>query len=101
MDNNLKSALCYVPFVGFIISLVFFFTEKEDKTLRFNALQGFLLSLALDVISWLIAWFVPFYFISWIFYLLTIAIGIIMFLKTYKGEEIVLPVIGPFAKEKA
>lgn len=102
MSNNWKSALCYFPYIGFLWAIYILMTEKTDQTARFNAIQGLCLLLALDIISWVIAVFlfwVP--LINWILPILIILLEVYLLYKTYKGDDVILPLIGPFAKDHA
>ncbi|MCB9677732.1 MAG: hypothetical protein H6737_21680 [Alphaproteobacteria bacterium] len=51
LDPKLASALCYVPImsINIIASLAFFFTEKENKLVRFHAAQGLMFVVTLMV----------------------------------------------------
>lgn len=102
MSNNMKSALCYFPYIGVFWGLYILFTEKTDKTARFNAIQGLCLIIALDLIVWLLMAFlyaIP--LIGNIVAVLCLLLEGFLFYKTYKGEEVILPLIGPFAKDHA
>lgn len=44
-ESKTKGALCYFPFIGWIISVFFILTETEDRYVRFNALQSLMLLL--------------------------------------------------------
>lgn len=50
-DSKIKGALCYFPFIGWIISVFFILTEREDHYVRFNALQSIMLLFFFVVIS--------------------------------------------------
>jgi uncharacterized membrane protein len=50
-DSKIKGALCYFPFIGWIISIFFILTEREDHYVRFNALQSLMLLIFFVVIS--------------------------------------------------
>ena len=47
LDSNLAALLCYILtpccFLGVILSLILFFTEKENRFVRFHAVQELLL----------------------------------------------------------
>ena len=45
LEENIAAALCHIPLIG----LIFFFIEKENKVVRFNALQVIMLSVVLIV----------------------------------------------------
>jgi uncharacterized membrane protein len=113
MTDNLAGALCYL--FGFITGILFLVLApyNQNREIRFHAFQSILLSVA-----WVIVWVVvtivalafriiPFLGI-FVSVVLHFAIGLgglflwlYMMFKTYNGEKIVLPVIGPMADKQA
>jgi uncharacterized membrane protein len=113
MTDNLAGALCYL--FGFITGILFLVLApyNQNREIRFHAFQSILLNVA-----WVIVWVVvtivalafriiPFLglFISVV---LHFAIGLgglflwlYMMFKTYNGEKIVLPIVGPMADKQA
>ena len=47
LEENIAAALCHFPLIG----LIFFFIEKENKVVRFHALQVIMLSVVIVVAS--------------------------------------------------
>jgi uncharacterized membrane protein len=113
MTDNLAGALCYL--IGFITGILFLVLApyNQNRTIRFHAFQSIFLNIA-----WIAVWIViriiliPFRFIPFlgifISLVLTAVIGLggfilwlYMMFKTYNGEKIVLPVIGPLANKQA
>ncbi len=111
IQPNLAAALSYV--LGVITGVVFFLIEKENKYVRFHAMQSILLGVA-----WVIIWvalsialtalkFIP--VIGWIInaaiYLILGLGGFILWLllmyKAYQGERFKLPVVGDMAEKNA
>lgn len=99
LDQNLAAALCY-PF-GFITGLIFLLIEKENKFVKFHALQSIFTSIALFILS-IILGFVP--IIGWIISILStpiiIVFIVILAFKAYKGEWVKVPVIGDMAEKQ-
>jgi uncharacterized membrane protein len=113
MTDNMAGALCYL--FGFITGILFLVLApyNQDRNIRFHAFQSIFLNIA-----WFILWIVV-VFVSLIFrlipflgifisLLLHFAIGLggfimwlYMMFKTYNGEKIVLPVVGPLAEKQA
>jgi uncharacterized membrane protein len=113
MTNNLAGALCYL--FGFITGILFLVLApyNQDRTIRFHAFQSVFLNIA-----WVIVWivvtivtlafrFIPFLglFISAVLHF-CVGIGFLilwlyMMFKTYNGEKVVLPIIGPMADKQA
>ena len=100
MQPNLAALLSYL--LGFVSGIVFFIVEKENKFVRFHAMQsiitfGFLFVLGvilpfIPILGWML---IP---LLWI---VNIVIWIILMIKAYQGEEFKLPVAGEIAKQNA
>jgi uncharacterized membrane protein len=119
MEENVASALCYV--LMWLTGLIFYFVEKENKTVRFHAIQSILVFVPLQIIGavlgWIgapsIGWGQGYYgysynpgipaliWASWIIYLLMFILWLVLMLKAYKGEKFKLPVIGDIAEKHA
>ncbi|WP_342511844.1 DUF4870 domain-containing protein [Sporosarcina sp. FSL K6-1522] len=97
LDENIGGMLCYI----FIIGLVFLFMEKENRFIRFHALQAVFLGVAL-LIANIALELVP--VIGWIFNLLMgpFILGIIVFMmyQAYKGKYYKLPFVGEMAEKQ-
>jgi uncharacterized membrane protein len=104
LTDNLASALCYIPIVGLIFLLVE--PYNRNKLIRFHAWQSLFLVAAMFVLGWVISSFITilggFY---WAFYpVIRLAFFIVFVysgIKAYKGQKVVLPVIGPLAEQQA
>ena len=119
LDSNVGAMLCYIAnflcCLGLVLAIVFLFTEKENRFVKFHAVQslflaalqiavgivigilGLILSLALNAfdMSW-IAWILIFglrFILLIVFLILWIMGGI----KAYGGQWYKLPIIGNFA----
>lgn len=95
LNRNVAAMLCYVA--GWVTGLVFLLIEKEDKFVRFHAMQSLLAFGLLTVIP-----FVP--LIGWILSPFIAILGFVLWIvciyKAYQGEEFKLPVVGEFAKKQ-
>lgn len=111
ISSNLGGLLTYIPFVGWVIAIVFLVIEpyRNDKFVRFHAFQSIFFSLvclavywALDVVLLPASWVgLPLF---WIWRLVRLAIlGCWVFLmyKAYNNERFMLPIIGPLAAKQA
>jgi uncharacterized membrane protein len=113
MNDNLAGALCYL--LGFITGILFLVLApyNQNRTIRFHAFQSIFLNIA-----WFAAYIVvsiislAFRVIPFLGAFVTIVLHLALFLafviiwfyllfKTYNGEKVVLPVIGPFADKQA
>jgi uncharacterized membrane protein len=117
MEENVASALCYV--LTWLTGLIFFFIEKENKTIRFHALQSILVFIPIQILAVIFQWLgspritgigwnitvtpgiAPLLWLSWILYALMLILWIILIIKAYQGEKFKLPVIGDIAEKHA
>ena len=103
MEENVAGALCYV--LGWVTGLIFYLIEKENKFVRFHAMQSIIvfrpISILLLVFSFLL-WFVPFgWIISSLIGLLMFVLWIVLMIKAYQGEKFKLPIVGDIAEKQA
>ena len=119
LDSNVGAMLCYIAnficCLGVVLAIIFLFTEKENRFVKFHAVQtlflaalqivvglvigilGLVLSLALNAfdMSWM-AWILILglrFILLIVFLILWIMGGI----KAYGGQWYKLPIIGNFA----
>jgi uncharacterized membrane protein len=97
LQPNVAGLLCYV--LGWVTGIVFLIIEKEDKTVRFHAMQSIVVFGGYTIVS-IILNFIP--FIGWI---LNTIIGIIVFIlwivlmvRAYQGNVWKVPWAGNFAE---
>lgn len=99
VQENIAGLLCYVA--GFITGIVFLVLEKENKFVRFHAMQSLVTFLALFVIS-IVGGFIP--LVGWLISLLITPVGLVLWIllmyKAYQGQKFKLPVIGDFAEKQ-
>jgi len=112
LQPNLAAALAYVFTI--ITGTIFFIIEKENKYVRFHAMQAILMGTALFIIWTILAIFsaaiLPFMPIS--VWFINSAINLVaglgwlilwalLMYKAYHGKKFKLPVIGNIAERKA
>ncbi len=99
IDENIEGLLCYV--LGWITGIVFLILEKDNKFVRFHAMQSLVTFLALFIISMVIS-LIPILgaVISLLLNLLMVFIWLFMMYKAYQGEKYKLPYAGDFAEEQ-
>jgi uncharacterized membrane protein len=97
-DANVAAALCYV--LGWISGVAILAVERQNRFVRFHALQSILvfgglsvawfLCLSMPLLGWLISFIVipPISAVLWL---------VLMF-KAYQGERVKLPYVGDVAE---
>jgi len=102
MEENVASALCYV--IGWVTGIIFYLLEKENKTVKFHAMQSILTFLPLMILSAIfttMSWYIPaIWFLSWIFGILTFILWLVLIIKAYQGEKFKLPIVGDIAEKQ-
>mgnify|MGYP001063583083 CR=1 FL=1 len=100
LEENIAGLLCYV--LTWVTGIVFLVVEKENKFVRFHALQSILTFLPLMVIAWIIGR-IPFIggIISWLIWILSLILWVLLMLKAFQGARYKLPIVGSFAEKKA
>ncbi len=103
LTDNIAGAIAYIPIIGIIFLLIE--PYNRNKLIRFHAFQGlFLLAASIVVnivmstvigILWSMVFLMP------LVHLAFVGLWLYLMYKTYSGEKIVLPVIGPIAEKQA
>lgn len=98
MNQNVAGLLCYLA--GWITGLVFFLIEKENKFVRFHAMQSIITFGALTVL-FMVLGFIPFVggIIMPFLGLAQLVLWILLMVKAYNGVYFKLPVIGDLAEK--
>jgi len=118
LEENVAGALCYA--LIWITGILFFFMEKENKTIRFHAMQSILTFIPLTILGWILGWIgapsiggygyynysynpgIPaLVWLSWAIWIITVLLWLILMFKAYNGEKFKLPVIGDIAEKHA
>ncbi len=100
LEANLAAALSYL--VGFVTGIIFLLLEKENRFVRFHAMQSTLLfagivivDIVLQVVPLLGALVVVFVVIP-----ASALLWLVLMFKAYQGEEFKLPMIGQIAADR-
>jgi len=105
MQPNLAALLCYVPYVGIIIAIVFFILEKENKFVRFYAMQSIILFATLFVLHALLfpLALVPYigFIAGYAIFAIGVILSIVLMVKAYQGEYFKLPIAGDIAEKNS
>lgn len=95
LPTNTAAALSYV--LGWVTGIVFLLLEKDDKVVRFHAMQSIIVFGGLTLIT-----LVP--IIGWMLSPLVMIVGFVAWLylimQAYKGEKYKVPMIGDFAEKQ-
>jgi len=99
-DANVAAALSYL--VGFVTGIIFLLVEKENRFVRFHALQSTLLFLGLVLLNVVLNVVPLLGFLLSVFVLLPLSavVWLLMMFKAYQGEEFKLPLIGRIAADR-
>lgn len=106
LDKNIAGLLCYS--LGPITGVIFLLIEKDNKFVKFHAIQSIIFSLAVFVINFIFTavlfgsifsgGFAMLGLISTGLIVLYVVLWIMLMYKAYNNEEWELPIIGSIAK---
>ena len=98
LEANVAGLLCYV--LGWVSGLVFILIEKENKFVRFHAMQSIIVFGALAVANFILSW-IPVIggFLAWVIGLLGLVLWIVLMIKAYQGATYKLPWAGNLAEK--
>ena len=98
LKPNVAALLSYL--VGIITGVIFYVIEKENKFVRFHALQSIVV-FGFFFMLYIILPFIP--IIGWVLLplisIVTIILWIILMIKAYQGEYFKLPIAGVIAEK--
>jgi len=100
IEANIAALLSYL--LGFVTGIIFYVLEKENKFVRFHAMQSMLVFGVLFVLSIMLQFVI---FILWplvvILNIAGIALWVILMVKAYQGEYFKLPIAGDIAEKNS
>jgi uncharacterized membrane protein len=117
LQENIASALCYIPFLGLVVGIVFLVLQpyNQNKTIRFHAFQSIFftltwlifrigLSIILSGLGYGLLGF--FFTLLHLFVWLVVGLGgfllgLFLMWRAYNNNPLVLPIIGPIAQQQA
>jgi uncharacterized membrane protein len=100
LDANLAAALSYL--VGFVTGIIFLLVEKDNRFVRFHAMQSTLLFIGIVLVDILLQ-IVPILGALVVFLVVIPASAVLwlfMMFKAYQGEEYKLPLVGQMAADR-
>jgi uncharacterized membrane protein len=106
LEPNVAGLLCYLGI--WITGLIFFLIEKENKFVRFHAMQsivtfgGFtVLWIAFSILAWIPIIGILFWILEIIAGILAFVLWIVLMVKAYQGERFKLPIAGDIAEKNS
>ena len=100
LDANVAAALSYL--VGFVTGIIFLLVEKDNKFVRFHAMQStlfFLAAVIVDVVLQVIP-FIGFLVVIFVVFPVSVIVWLLMMYKAYQGEDFKLPLVGQWAADR-
>jgi uncharacterized membrane protein len=110
IEANVAGLLSYV--LGWVTGLIFFLIEKDNKFVKFHAMQSMIVFGALFVaqiglamlmgafIMMRLVFFIPlFSMLNTLIILLALILWVVLMIKAYQGEKFKLPVAGDIAEK--
>jgi len=115
LDENVASAACYS--LGWVTGIIFFLVDKDNKTVRFHAIQSILTFLSLTIVIWVLStlfigvammegfgfWFGGFgiwWMIVTFIEIATFLLWLFLMYKAYMGEIFLVPIVGSIAENQ-
>ena len=99
LQPNVAALLCYLA--GFITGIIFFIIEKENKFVKFHAMQSIITFGSLFVLQIVCTVLVFSLVLVPILNIVGLIVWVILMVKAYQGEMFKLPIIGDMAEKKA
>lgn len=98
INENIAGLLCYL--LGWITGLVFILIEKENRFIRFHAMQSIITFGVLMVVG-IVLGMIPMLgtMLSLLISIGQLALWIVLMIKAYQGEYFKLPVVGDIAEK--
>jgi len=98
LEPNIAGLLCYVAW--WITGLIFFLMEKENRFVRFHAMQSIMVFGGLTVIIWVVS-IIPFLnvLVVPLLSILSLVLWIILMVKAYQNVWFKLPWVGNLAEK--
>lgn len=97
--ENIAALLSYL--LGFITGIIFLIVEKENRFVRFHAIQSLITFLPLFIISYIVG-IIPLIgdIFSFLIGVLEFILWIVLMYKAYKGKWFKLPIVGDISEQQ-
>jgi uncharacterized membrane protein len=99
-DANVAAALTYL--VGFVTGIIFLVVEKENKFVRFHAMQSTLVFIGIVAVDILLQIVPILGALVVIFVVIPVSaiLWLLLMYKAYQGEQFKLPLVGQMAADR-
>ena len=100
LDANVAAAFTYL--VGFVTGIIFLLVEKENKFVRFHAMQSTLVFIGIAAVDILLQ-IVPILgalVVVFVVIPLSAILWLLLMYKAYQGEDFKLPLVGQMAADR-
>jgi uncharacterized membrane protein len=99
-DANVAAALAYL--VGFVTGIIFLLVEKDNKFVRFHAMQSTLVFIGIVAIDILLQIVPILGALVVVFVVIPVSaiLWLLLMYKAYQGEEFKLPLVGQMAADR-
>lgn len=99
LEEHIAGMLCYLA--GFITGIIFLIIEKDNRFVRFHALQSIFVFVTIAAFSVIIN-IIPLIglLISFLMGPISIVLWIFLMIKAYQGKQFKLPIIGDLAEKQ-
>ena len=99
-DANVAAALAYL--VGFVTGIIFLLVEKENKFVRFHAMQSTLVFLGIVAVDILIQMVPILGALVVVFVVIPVSaiLWLLLMYRAYQGDDFKLPLVGQMAADR-
>ena len=100
LDANVAAALSYL--LGFVTGIIFLVVEKDNRFVRFHAMQSTIFFLGVVIIDVLLRVIPVLGLLMVVFVMIPVSaiVWLLLMYKAYQGEEFKLPIIGQWAADQ-
>jgi len=98
LQPNVAALLSYLA--GFITGIIFLVIEKDNKFVRFHAMQSIIIFGGLFILQFACIVSIFLIFLVPIINLVSLILWIILMVKAYQGDRFKLPIVGDIAEKK-
>ena len=97
LEKNIAAGLCYI--LGWLTGLIFFLIEKEDKDIRFHAMQSIIVFVGLNILQVVLTISIVGIPLIPVVGIVGLVLWILLMIKGFQGEKYKLPFAGDLAEK--